>query len=49
VIVLPTNSELDDVKRQLLLPRIAKEFVIKNEQGDMATIESAPKIEATTW
>lgn len=49
VIVLPTNSELDDVKRQLLLPSIAKEFVIKNELGDMATIESGSKTEAATW
>ena len=38
VIVLPTNAEIDERKYELIRNRIAKEYCIRNETGDRATI-----------
>ena len=38
VIVLPTNAEIDERKYELIRSRIAKEFVIRNETGDGASV-----------
>ncbi len=38
VIVLPTNSEIDERKLGMLLPHVASQFIIHNEDGDRADI-----------
>ena len=38
VLVLPTNAEIDDRKYELIRDRIAKEFRIKNDTGDSASV-----------
>jgi len=38
VVLLPTNAEIDQRKRNLLAPYIADEWLIENETGDAATI-----------
>ena len=38
VIVLPTNAEIDERKYELIRHRVAKEYVIRNETGDGATV-----------
>lgn len=38
VIILPTDSEIDERKRGLLADRIASEFLIQNESGDRARL-----------
>jgi DNA sulfur modification protein DndD len=39
VIILPTDSELDDRKRELLAPYIYREFLLHNADGDSTTVE----------
>jgi DNA sulfur modification protein DndD len=39
VILLPTDSELDERKRQLLAPYIYREYQLHNEDGDKTRIE----------
>ena len=38
VLVLPTNAEIDDRKYELIRHRIAKEYLIRNETGDGASV-----------
>ena len=38
VIVLPTNAEIDERKYELIRSRIAKEYLIRNETGDGASV-----------
>ncbi|MDD5410444.1 MAG: DNA sulfur modification protein DndD [Methylobacter sp.] len=39
VILLPTDSELDERKRELLAPYIYREFLLHNADGDSTTVE----------
>ena len=39
VVLLPTDSELDRIKYDLLKPRIYKEYRLKNESGDSSEFE----------
>ncbi len=39
VIVLPTNAEIDERKYELIRSRIAKEYRIRNETGDGASLQ----------
>ena len=38
VIVLPTNAEIDQRKYELISHRVAREYCIKNESGDAASV-----------
>ena len=38
VLVLPTNAEIDERKYELIRDRIAKEYLIRNETGDGASV-----------
>jgi DNA sulfur modification protein DndD len=42
VIVLPTDSEIDGRKHDLLIDRIASEYRIENESGDRAQVNRIP-------
>lgn len=42
VIILPTDSELDERKRALLAPYIHREFLLHNADGDSTTVELIP-------
>ncbi|MGZ8227675.1 MAG: hypothetical protein ACXWT3_13725, partial [Methylococcaceae bacterium] len=42
VILLPTDSELDERKRQLLAPYIYREYQLHNEDGNNTHIELMP-------
>lgn len=42
VILLPTDSELDERKRQLLAPYIYREYILHNEDGDKTRIGLMP-------
>lgn len=48
VIILPTNSELDTHKLEILRPRIAEEFLIENASGDAASIRRGSLWESGT-
>ena len=39
VILLPTDSELDERKRELLAPYIYREFLLHNAGGDSTSVE----------
>jgi DNA sulfur modification protein DndD len=42
VIVLPTDSELDKDKYKLLLPRIYREYRLRNDDGERTVFEEKP-------
>jgi DNA sulfur modification protein DndD len=42
VILLPTDSELDERKRKLLTPYIYREYLLNNADGDSTSVELVP-------
>lgn len=48
VILLPTDSELNEEKYRLLFPHIYKEFSLKNEDGESTTAEPSPMYPASS-